>query len=408
MQTPQPPDVFYLHRSVAKKRRRHRLRSWMLLFVGLVIVSAAVLMGYPVVCGWTAAPTDARQTAIDALAYARRSEAPRWAADMLAESEQLFQVTTGAESIESGRIFFQRDFRYVKEGYWSVQAKAQQAVIAALDRMVAARTASGAAVDSARGVVNSACKVAEQMSFPRRERMLLCSARMHFSEAETQMGAGEYERSCELCSQAMAEAEEAVRGAIPLAARFIAADQVSKWQDWISETISTSRRSRGTAIIVYKEENRLDLYSGGERVRTYVADMGRNSLAFKERAGDAATPEGQYRIVSKRANGQSAYHKALLLDYPNAEDRSRFEKSKRSGRLPGHARLGEYIEIHGEGGRGRDWTLGCVALSNHDIDDLYSRVDVGVPVTIVGGDGQGGTFSQLARSSTAARFLGRR
>jgi len=71
---------------------------------------------------------------------------------------------------------------------------------------------------------------------------------------------------------------------------------------------------------------------------------------------------------------------------------------KRAGQLPRGAALGGLIEIHGEGGRGKDWTKGCVALSNDDIDDLYRKVGVGTPVTIVGGDGRG-VFAQLARES---------
>jgi len=86
---------------------------------------------------------------------------------------------------------------------------------------------------------------------------------------------------------------------------------------------------------------------------------------------------------------------ALLLDYPNAEDRRRFDEARRAGRVARNASLGGLIEIHGEGGRGRDWTKGCVALSNVEIQDLYSRVAVGTPVTIVGGDGNGGTFTKL-------------
>jgi hypothetical protein len=63
------------------------------------------------------------------------------------------------------------------------------------------------------------------------------------------------------------------------------------------------------------------------------------------------------------------------------------------------------IEIHGEGGRGKDWTQGCVALTNSDIDDLFGRVAIGTPVTIVGGDGNGGTFTRLVdmhRNSSSA------
>ena len=57
--------------------------------------------------------------------------------------------------------------------------------------------------------------------------------------------------------------------------------------------------------------------------------------------------------------------------------------------MPAAAGIGGLIEIHGEGGRGRDWTRGCVALANPDIDDLFRHVEVGTPVTIVGSDEPG-------------------
>ena len=66
------------------------------------------------------------------------------------------------------------------------------------------------------------------------------------------------------------------------------------------------------------------------------------------------------------------------------------------GAFPVTRRWGGSIQIHGEGGRGRDWTRGCVAVSNRDMDDLFSRVSVGTPVTIVGGDGTG-IYARLAR-----------
>ena len=74
----------------------------------------------------------------------------------------------------------------------------------------------------------------------------------------------------------------------------------------------------------------------------------------------------------------------------------------RAGYLPRGMPLGGLIEIHGEGGRGKDWTNGCVALVNEEMDDLFSKVDVGTPVTIVGADGNGGTFTKLVSIHRAA------
>jgi L,D-peptidoglycan transpeptidase YkuD (ErfK/YbiS/YcfS/YnhG family) len=73
-----------------------------------------------------------------------------------------------------------------------------------------------------------------------------------------------------------------------------------------------------------------------------------------------------------------------MLDYPNPEDRARYRALVRSGRVSRRHGIGGDIEIHGKGGRGQDWTQGCVALENSDMDDLVPRVRVGTPVTIVG------------------------
>ena len=150
-------------------------------------------------------------------------------------------------------------------------------------------------------------------------------------------------------------------------------------------------------MVVYKENHRLTLYNGGRAVKSYQVDLGYNAIRDKLHAGDAATPEGRYRITAKKGPGNSTYYKALLLNYPNDEDRAQFERARRAGQIPRWARVGGLIEIHGDGGRGKDWTKGCVALSNNDIDDLFSRVGVGTPVTIVGGDGNGGAFTELVR-----------
>jgi hypothetical protein len=92
----------------------------------------------------------------------------------------------------------------------------------------------------------------------------------------------------------------------------------------------------------------------------------------------------------------------LLLDYPNQADRARLARLKAAGQIARGAGPGSLIEIHGEGGRGEDWTRGCVALSNPDMDDLFGRVGVGTRVTIVGGEGKDGAFSSLVRDLSRA------
>jgi len=89
-------------------------------------------------------------------------------------------------------------------------------------------------------------------------------------------------------------------------------------------------------------------------------------------------------ITKKLSNGSTKYHKALMINYPNQQDLEEFNSRIQRGQLPGGARIGELIEIHGDGGKGGNWTEGCVALRNRDMDLLFEHVDSGTPVTIIG------------------------
>jgi murein L,D-transpeptidase YafK len=144
----------------------------------------------------------------------------------------------------------------------------------------------------------------------------------------------------------------------------------------------------------------------GRLAESYTVDLGSNVLDRKVAAGDQATPEGRYRIVRRLDDGESRYYKALLLDYPNEADRQRLEEHRENGEVSASARSGGLIEIHGEGGRGTNWTDGCVALANGDMDEIFRRAKVGTPVTIVGGNGRDGIFSNLvlefARTESAS------
>ena len=131
---------------------------------------------------------------------------------------------------------------------------------------------------------------------------------------------------------------------------------------------------------------------------------GFNWIADKAREGDGATPEGRYRIVSRRAAG--AFYKALLLDYPNAEDRAEFSRARRSGEPPA---VGRHRRAHRDPRRRRPRAAtgptGCVAVTNPDMDDLFGRVGVGTPVTIVGSDDFGAIaeFAAQYRDGRAGR-----
>jgi len=154
------------------------------------------------------------------------------------------------------------------------------------------------------------------------------------------------------------------------------------------------------AIEVSKREHRLRAEcQGGALVEMMVA-LGRGAAGPKLRVGDSRTPEGRYRIGAARP---SRFHRFIPLDYPSLSDA---ETALVEGRLsdadyrriaaahaqgqppPADTALGGYLGLHGEGNRWRgdsrliDWTLGCIGLSDADVDFIASRCAVGTPVSI--------------------------
>lgn len=135
------------------------------------------------------------------------------------------------------------------------------------------------------------------------------------------------------------------------------------------------------SILILKKDHVMELLAGGKVIRTYKVALGQGGLDPKQREGDARTPEGHY-VIDARSD-HSKYHKALHVSYPSAEDRRR---AARMGVAPGGA-----IMIHGlpngkgwVGARHRlfDWTLGCIAVTDEEIDEVWKLVPVGTPVEI--------------------------
>ena len=89
-------------------------------------------------------------------------------------------------------------------------------------------------------------------------------------------------------------------------------------------------------------------------------------------------------MTKKISPGKTKYYKALLISYPNEEDKKRYDLSIRNGIVPKDKGIGGLIEIHGGGGKGQNWTDGCIALKNEDMDRIYHIASPGTPVTIVG------------------------
>jgi lipoprotein-anchoring transpeptidase ErfK/SrfK len=141
------------------------------------------------------------------------------------------------------------------------------------------------------------------------------------------------------------------------------------------------RAAKADSIVVEKGEHRMTLFAGGEAVGTYLVAIGKRSTGAKVQSGDFKTPEGLYHINGRNPN--SRFHRALRVSYPNADDIAR-------ARALGVSTGGD-IMIHGlPNGQGAvgsqhrsfDWTNGCVAVTNEEIEEIWNAVPVGTPIRI--------------------------
>jgi len=130
-----------------------------------------------------------------------------------------------------------------------------------------------------------------------------------------------------------------------------------------------------TRLVVYKTRRRLYLLHEAQVLRAFDFELGFAPEGHKQVEGDGRTPEGAYLIDRKNPN--SSFHLSVGISYPNAADRA---KALALGQSPG----GD-IFIHGTPGLNRgdeDWTAGCIAVTNREIEDIYAMVEVGTPIMI--------------------------
>jgi murein L,D-transpeptidase YafK len=134
-------------------------------------------------------------------------------------------------------------------------------------------------------------------------------------------------------------------------------------------------------VVVIKGTKTLSLYRGDYLLASYPVVFGGSPTDHKQQEGDGRTPEGKYLLDFKKAD--SAFHKAIHISYPNARD---IESAKGRGVAPGGS-----VMIHGQKNyfgwawfltKHLNWTNGCVALANKDMDAVWEAIDAGTPVEI--------------------------
>jgi murein L,D-transpeptidase YafK len=139
--------------------------------------------------------------------------------------------------------------------------------------------------------------------------------------------------------------------------------------------------ARADLVVVKKAARTLELFLGRELVRSYRVSLGRDPQGPKEREGDGRTPEGRYVLDYRKAN--SSFHRALHISYPSP---TAAQAARALGASPGGLIMVHGIR-NGLGAVGRlhtiiDWTNGCVAVTNREIEEIWRVVPDGTPIVI--------------------------
>ena len=141
-------------------------------------------------------------------------------------------------------------------------------------------------------------------------------------------------------------------------------------------------------ILIVKHEYRLYFVADTLKLKSYPVVFGFNPVDDKQKEGDGCTPEGTFKIKAKYPHKD--WSKFIWIDYPNKDSWKKFQKAKDSGKIPKNASIGGDVGIHGVHNgadyaidKKQNWTLGCISLKNHDIDEIYDFVANDTMIEIV-------------------------
>jgi len=156
----------------------------------------------------------------------------------------------------------------------------------------------------------------------------------------------------------------------------------------VSQLVPSPYYKNRFSVLVQKSSYSLFLKYEGRIIKSYPCVFGLDPVGDKLQKGDKRTPEGQFRINGIRKNDLWAYF--LSVDYPTADSRQKHEKAKYYGQIPKDAHIGGAIGFHGVADgleswidTRANWTDGCIALKNQDINELVRYLGSGTEVLIV-------------------------
>lgn len=322
------------------------------------------------------------ESARKALAKSRNNKSNIYAASLYQKAERLYDSAMTCWERENEKLPFNRDYTLVKRLAAEVEYLTTQSGEESKRSLAGMKVFLGQKTDSLQRAWKDFRGIFSLLPLPSDVRKTYMKGMLLLTESQKAY----QDKMFLLASEKLALAEKDLSTAYVYSKNMLA-DYFAGFHEWknqVKNTIDGSKRTGSYAIVIDKFSRECLLYHKGNLKDSFSIELGPNWIGDKQHRGDKTTPEGYYKVVSKKEGRKTKYYKAFLLDYPNSDDKERFRNSKAAGKLGRSADPGGNIEIHGGGGKGTDWTDGCIALKNTEMDVLYKYCSVGTPVTIVG------------------------
>jgi murein L,D-transpeptidase YafK len=327
-------------------------------------------------------PSDEVEYARDAISRAQKDRADTYSRKLFTEAKILYDSAMANWQEQNSRFIYFRDYDKVLMFARLSVEKAEKATENSLSSTSGLKVKVKQKIDVLNELVAEINKLFTTYPLSSETRNRISNGKMLLKEAEIVYTKGQYLQANRKVTDSEYLLTNSYDNATANLKEYFKSYQ--QWKNWVNNTIIDSKKNRNYSIIIDKFSRKCFIYQNGVKKIEFEAELGKNWVGDKRVKGDKATPEGMYKVTKKIDGRKTKYYKALLLDYPNDEDKMKFRDEIARGTLPASAKIGNLIEIHGNGGKGIDWTDGCIALTDKEMDVIYKLVKVGTPVTIVG------------------------
>ena len=359
---------------------KRTLKLKLIFFVIFIVLLAAISYA---AYRYTNNPTPNKEikAAIETISQARKSEANKYAKKKLEASDNALKLAMKEWKLQNNKMIVSRDYTQVRILANKATELGKQAKQEATFEKDSISGKIKKQLERIQHQLNEFEKNYKNLPLPISIFEKISRAHIKYKEASSDFKKTEY-------IDANAAAQEAEKILTPTlkAAKDKLEVYFKSYPTWKKNAQLARQQSANGQIVVLisKFESTCSVLKSGKIIAEYNAEFGSNWMSHKTMMGDNATPEGVYKITLKKNGKKTKYYKALLLDYPNDDDKEKFKLSKKNGAISKKTKIGDLIQIHGQGGKGVNWTEGCIALEDKDMDKLCNLVNENTQVIIIG------------------------